>query len=141
MNSSKAAAALVCGLAACGNLNEPSGPSAAESNPALSTALKGYDAAAALVVVNDLLTRVVPTLTSGTGLSALKSRLESLATALLREQWTALYDRVNAATQTLGQYSSGAPETEEPEIEGIEVALNYVGEGLSASTGGKRPGR
>jgi hypothetical protein len=140
MNSTKAAAALVCGLAACGNFNEPSGPSAAD-NTELSTALKGYDAAAAVVVVNDLLTRVVPTLTSGTGLSALKSRLESLATALLREQWTVLYDRVNAAKQTLKQYSSGAPEAEEPEIEGIEVGLNYVGEGLSAPTDGKRPGR
>ena len=141
MNSIKATAALACGLAACGNFSDPSGPSAAESTGALTT-LAGYDAAAAAVVIDDLLTRVLPTLTSGTGFATLESRLEALATALLREEWAALSDRVDAAKQALKQYGTGAPETEDPELEGMEVALDYVAEGLPApSGGGKRPGR
>jgi hypothetical protein len=142
MKSTKAAAALVWGLAACSNFSEPTGPSTAESSAELTTTLTAYDATAAVVVVADILTRVLPTLTPGAGLASLESRLESLATALLDKQLTALYDRITAVQQALKQYSSGAPEAEEPEIEGIEFALTWVAEGLPAPSGGKkRPGR
>lgn len=61
--------ALALGLAACGDGGEPLGPAALTAGLAPQHAVAGghamYDAAAAGVVVDDLLGRVLPTLTAG----------------------------------------------------------------------------
>jgi hypothetical protein len=134
-------AALMGALMACGESREPTGPSVADLALQRGEAWAQYDAAGAADVVDDLLTRVLPTLTPEPTLTVLETELYALATALLAPDVTALRDEVDAAKQGLKEYGADAPQEEEQELEGIDFALDYVSEGLPPPSGrGKRRG-
>jgi hypothetical protein len=143
MKSTTAAVMLASALAACGSTHEPSGPSAVAFTAELSKAQPEYDAVAAEVVVQDIVTRVLPTLAPGTAFAALEEQLAALAAALLEEEDQAvLSSYVGGARDALRDYGAGAPESQEPELEGVEFALEYVAEGLQLpGSGGKGTGR
>lgn len=134
MKSTAATAALIVALTACGD-REPIGPSVADPAPQLGKASAEYDAAAAVLVVGDLLTRVLPTLTPGPALTTLENELDALATAVLEADVTALRDYVDATKLALKAYGAGAPEEEGPELDAVDFALDHVSEGLPPPSG------
>lgn len=137
-------AALALVLLACGDGGEPVGPaSAAPADPAPQHAATHgrarYDAAAANAVVDDLLNRVLPTLTPGAAHDALAAELQALAAALVQPDLTALRVRVDAAKESLRSYGRTAPTAEEPELESFDHSLDAVSEGLPKTS--NRPRR
>jgi hypothetical protein len=142
---SRTTAALALALLACGDGGEPLGPASegpAELAPqyAVTKGRAKYDAAAAKVVVDDLLNRVMPTLTPGAPFDALSSDLQALAAALIQPDLTTLRVRVDAVKESLKSYGRTAPEAEEPELGSFDFSLDIVSEGLPkpASGPGKR---
>ena len=137
-------AALALALAACGDGGEPVGPAALPAGlaPQHAVALDKakYDAAAAAVVVDDLLGRVLPTLTAGGAHDVLRVDLEALAAALVQPDVAALRQYVDAVKESLRAYGKTAPSAEEPELQSVDHSLDIVSEGLPRPSGtpGKR---
>jgi hypothetical protein len=137
-------ALLALALAACGDAGEPLAPGAAlPAGLAPQHAVAGghakYDTAAANVVVDDLLSRVLPTLTAGAARDALRADLEVLAGALVQPDIAALRAYVDAVKASLRSYGKTAPSAEQPELEGFDFSLDKVSEGLPEASG--KPGK
>lgn len=136
-------AALAIALAACGDGVEPLGPAAFPGALAPQHAIAGgharYDAASAKVVVDDLLGRVLPTLTADAARDELRVDLEALAGALVQPDIAALRDYVDAVKESLRSYGRTAPSAEGPELDGFDFSLDIVSEGLPRPSG--QPGK
>ena len=78
---------------------------------------------------------VLPTLTAGGARDALRVDLEALAAALVQPDIATLRAYVDAVKQSLRSYGKTAPSAEEPELEGFDLALDIVSEGLPRPSG------